>query len=380
MTVTKILHVLPFLHKGGVEAFVMSYFRHIDREKFSFTFLAMGDGNEYENEIISLGGSVVHADITFSKAKELPANLLKMVRTLKGLDYDVIHSNINQYNGLVFLASLLAGKKRLFISHSHGSDFEDDCGTIFRKFVYNKLIYRLTSSLSDVRLACGQNAGEKLYGGAGFNILTNAIDPDKWTDTDGLDSAALRRKLGIKDTAHIYSSISRYDRNKNLPFFVDIFNEIRKIDEDAHMIVGGTSGECEEEVRNKVREYGLGDCSTVMGSCDNMRGMYCISDCWFVPSYFEGLPFSLIEAQACGLNVLVTDTIDRAADMGLGLVHYCSLSEGARFWAETAVKHKGRIKDKSLIERAISSKGYSICENASKLEDIYSKAIEICPE
>lgn len=374
MTPIKILHILPYLHKGGVEAFVMSYFRHINRSRYSFIFLVLGDGNEYESEIISLGGIVIHADISFSKAKYLGKNFLKMVKLLKNLDYDIIHSNVNQYNGLVFLASILAGKKG-FVSHSHGTDFEDSVGSIFRRIVYKGLIYKLTSELSDVRLACGEKAGMALYNGADFKILRNAVDFSEWSSEKEDVGEELLDKYKIGRNSNIYTSISRYDWNKNLTFFVDIFKVIHEMDIHSHMIVGGTPGDYEEEVRNKVKEYGLEDSATILGSCDNMKEFYKLSDCWIMPSYNEGLPFSLIEAQACGLNVIVNDTVDRDADMGINLLHFCKLSDGPGLWAQNAIRFKGHMTDKKKIEGAMSSKGYSIKDNVIALESIYDSII-----
>ena len=105
-----ILQVLPMLKRGGVEAFVMNNFRSIDRERFQFIFLIIGEGEEYDDEISSLGGKVIHSGLCFSHACKLIPNFIALIKLLKDIEFDAIHSHINQFNGLIFLAAIIAGK------------------------------------------------------------------------------------------------------------------------------------------------------------------------------------------------------------------------------------------------------------------------------
>ena len=369
-----ILQVLPMLKRGGVEAFVMNNFRSIDRERFQFIFLIIGEGEEYDDEISSLGGKVIHSGLCFSHASKLIPNFIALIKLLKNIEFDAIHSHINQFNGLIFLAAIIAGK-RGFVSHSHGTDYEDNTGGVLRRLVYRKLFYSLTRRLSDIRLACGELAGKTLYKSSSFSVLPNAVDVQRLNNISDSEIKSYKASLGIPDTARVYSSISRFDTNKNLVFAVDIFDSIHKRDQNTMLLVGGVGDETRADVEARIREYGLENNVRVFGKCDIMRDIYHISDCWIMPSMHEGLPFSLIEAQACGLHSVITTSIDTNADMGLGLVHFCSLSDRPEHWAETALSCHSHTLTMNEIMEKMDLKGYLLSTNIKHLETIYEKVL-----
>ena len=57
----RILHVVTYMGRGGLETMIMNYYRHIDREKVQFDFLVHRDFEaDYDQEIRSLGGKIYH--------------------------------------------------------------------------------------------------------------------------------------------------------------------------------------------------------------------------------------------------------------------------------------------------------------------------------
>ena len=64
-----------------------------------------------------------------------------------------------------------------------------------------------------------------------------------------------------------------------------------------------------------------------------------------MPSLFEGLPFSLVEAQAADLKCVVSDVVTETAD--IGLITYISLDKSAKEWA----KEIDKVLDSPLPEK-----------------------------
>ena len=55
----RILHIVGSLNVGGAETMIVNIFRHIDRDRFDFSFLVNGSrGGYYEKAVQQLGGSV----------------------------------------------------------------------------------------------------------------------------------------------------------------------------------------------------------------------------------------------------------------------------------------------------------------------------------
>ena len=87
-----------------------------------------------------------------------------------------------------------------------------------------------------------------------------------------------------------------------------------------------------------------------------------------MPSLFEGLPFSLVEAQAAGLRCLVSDVVTREADVGL--IEYFPLEKGAAEWAEKInimLDEPKKRADKDKL--ALFDISHTVCQ----LEEIYDK-------
>lgn len=58
----RVLHMLASMNRGGAEAMIMNYYRHIDRSRVQFDFLLTTPGQyDYEEEITQLGGRIYRA-------------------------------------------------------------------------------------------------------------------------------------------------------------------------------------------------------------------------------------------------------------------------------------------------------------------------------
>ena len=55
----RVLHIFHNMGNGGIEHFVMDFYRHIDREKVQFDFLTSVEERGYfDDEILLLGGKI----------------------------------------------------------------------------------------------------------------------------------------------------------------------------------------------------------------------------------------------------------------------------------------------------------------------------------
>ncbi len=97
-----------------------------------------------------------------------------------------------------------------------------------------------------------------------------------------------------------------------------------------------------------------------------------------MPSLFEGLPLTLVEEQANGLECLVADTITRDADL-TGNVHYMSLNESADKWArriEAGLADKNRDEVSARGIEDIKRSGFDISSAVKDLADYYASELQ----
>lgn len=54
----RVLQVVTYMGRGGLETMLMNYYRHMNRDKVQFDFLVHRDFEaDYDQEILSMGGS-----------------------------------------------------------------------------------------------------------------------------------------------------------------------------------------------------------------------------------------------------------------------------------------------------------------------------------
>ena len=144
---------------------------------------------------------------------------------------------------------------------------------------------------------------------------------------------------------------------------LEVFRKIRERRADAVLLLVGV-GELEADVRRRVKELGLEDAVVFVGQRFDVPRMLSAMDVFVFPSFHEGMPNTVIEAQATGLPCVIADTITPEADI-TGLVTYLPLEETAEHWADTALS---RVRaERSDTAADFLARGYDIESVAAEL-------------
>lgn len=85
-----------------------------------------------------------------------------------------------------------------------------------------------------------------------------------------------------------------------------LIDALKFLKEDCILLLAG-EGENRSELENYIKERGLNDRVILLGNIDDMVYFYQSLDVFCLPSLNEGLPLSPLEAQACGIPVILTD-------------------------------------------------------------------------
>ncbi|MCR5837101.1 MAG: glycosyltransferase family 1 protein [Lachnospiraceae bacterium] len=355
----RILQVLSSLDRGGAETMIMNYYRNMDREKVQFDFLVHYEKKGvYEDEITQLGGKIYRA------FPIRPWNYGKYRRWLKKFfevhnDYSGVHAHIMENSGFVLYAAYQAGIP-VRIAHSHAHPVLD----IKKPFrIYGKSV--LKKSNNTCNFSCGIDAGKYLFDDRSFYVLPNAIDINMFK-FDQSTRKEVRRELGIEDEL-VIGNVARFHLLKNHLFLVDVFGKLIEEKQKAKLIFVGEGPE-QNRVKEKVNSMNLNDRVLFLNVRKDVNRILQAIDIFVLPSKTEGLPLSIIEAQASGLPCLLSDRVSQETAI-TDLVEFVSLEEGANAWVKTILEiSKNERKDVS--EEIIKAK-YDIYTNALFLQNYY---------
>ena len=370
MAEIRVLHILHSMNRGGAENAIMNYYRHIDRSKMQFDFLLTEPNKcQFEDEIISLGGRVYR--IPLLKMSN-PIPYLKAVSVFldKHPEYKIVHSHTSSKS---FFPLWIAKRKGIpvRIAHSHNTKSE----TGFRGWIRDTLKIAL-KKVATHYFSCGEEAAIWLYGRRFYEegkvrVLPNVIECQKFGYNGGVREQ-MRSQLLIHKETLVIGCVARFSPQKNLLFAIDVFHKIHEKEKDSMLLLIG-DGEQRPLIESRILEYGLVDSVFLTGVVPNVPDYEQAMDIYLMPSFFEGLPLSLIEAQISGLKCFVSTGIPREVDK-TGLVTFLSLNDGADKWAETIITNKRYVR-RDYVEE-LKAVGYDAETSAKDLQNFYLKVLD----
>lgn len=354
----RVLQVVTYMGRGGLETMLMNYYRNIDRDKVQFDFLTHRDERwDYDDEIESLGGKIYHLPKLNPFSKNYLNALDKFFKEHK--EYQIVHCHQDCLSGVVLKVAKKNGVK-LTIAHSHSTSQDKNLRYILKILEKKKI-----PKYADKLFACGKEAGRWMFNTDNFDILNNAIDTDLYTYNKE-KSCKLKRELGIEGK-FVVGNVGRLYYPKNHKFIVDIFNEIQKIRNDSVLLLVG-EGSLRQSIEEKIEYLGIKDKVIMTGVRDDVNDLMQVMDVFLFPSLYEGLGIALIEAQAAGLKCVISNTIPKEGVL-TNDVTSISLNQSPKVWANEILKYQEykRANNKEIIKKA----NYDIKNNAKKLEQFY---------
>lgn len=359
-----------FRQRSGITAVIRNYLTHFDWDKIQVDLL-VNDTSEKEavEQMRKLGANIFYMPVLGMRTI---SPFFKFIKSFfKEHHYDIVHSHYYQIDTLVFPIA-----KKHFnckcISHSHSTKYSE----YFIRGLRNRIMCWNIGKVADYWAACSNDAGIFLFGKSFQNspkklIVINGIESKEYL-FDNLVREQKRKEFGIGNEEIIVGHIGRMAPPKNPLFLLDIFQELLKINDKYRLMMVG-NGPMESEVRDKATRLGLNDKIYFAGVRNDVPKLINAFDFFLFPSLYEGLGIVAVEAQANGLNCLVSDVIPSEVDL-TGITRL-SLKKPASEWAQT-INEIGTNRHENNVQKVVEA-GYDIQIAANALYDFYSQIIII---
>lgn len=366
----RVLHVLDSMNRGGIETTLMNIFRRIDRNKVVFDFLVTTDKKcDYDDEIYELGGKIYN--ITPRKK-----NYFQNIKDLNVFfklhkEYKIIHMHVGSLSYIMPLKVAKKYKVPVRIIHSRNTQ---EGGRKIHKYIHsiNKLFIK---NIATNYFSCSDLAGKWLYTkkilkNENYKMINNGILTEKFIYSEK-KRKEIRNELNCENKTALVN-VGRLHPQKNHEFLLEIFKEYNKINKNSVLYLIG-EGSLRKNIEEKIKILNLEDKVVLLGKRDNIHELLQGMDIFVMPSLYEGLPGSVVEAQGAGLPCLISNTITKDVKI-TDLVTFEDINISSKEWAnqiKNILKNfKRRNTQKELLEA-----GFDMGQVAKILEKFYKESV-----
>ncbi len=368
MKTIKIAQVIGKWVGAGAESVVLNYYKFIDKKKFKFDFICESDSTNIPYELINkLGGKV----ILVSPYENTSKYISDLTEVFKKGKYDIVHSHTNSLSYL----SLKAAKKAKIgvrIAHSHNSSIKLEQGQLLKN-IYKILLKQNATHF----FACNEESGKFLFGEKEFNngnvfVISNAIEVNRFK-YNKKTRIKMRKEMDIEQDDIVIGHVGRFVSQKNHEFILNLFKAIHDKNSKTKLLLCG-QGPLMTEIRDKAYSMGIYDDIKFLGQVNDIEKYYQAMDVFVLPSFYEGYPLTLVEAQAAGLLCVASTEVGEGC-MLLDSTSLLGLDTAIRIWRKLIIDSLDNFKrvDTSNI---IKEKGYDIEDAVKKLEAKYIELLK----
>jgi phosphatidylinositol alpha-mannosyltransferase len=318
-----ILHVTPWFppHKGGISNYVSNLSSRLSEMGYGVSILTV----KKVGEKVGQSGPSKYKNILYSKSLYLPGwpyptlrsvsipldAGLKMNSIIKEGNFDIVHAHGIHYP-LSWLSMYLAHKHGIrTVLSLHGTYALNPNAlsgeTLLERLLYRHIFSRVLSK-TDAVIGPAQYVTSlaKSYckcASTSFFTIGYGIQTQRFVENLGKRSE-YRNKFKIKDDAIVVLFSGRFEQVKGILEFSRAVKKLVKDAEKVEVIIVG-AGSLSAQVNmilERIPEIHLFEWQPE----EKIHEFYIASDIFVIPSRFEGLPLTVLEAMTAGLHIVYT--------------------------------------------------------------------------
>ena len=335
----RIIHIVENLDKGAVENWLINTFLESRKERplWNWTFYCiLGKQGRLDDVVRAAGGEIIYSPVSISHKLMFLQHLRK---TLKTGNYDIIHSHHDYLSGFYLIASFgISFQKRLL--HVHNNDKAIPVGNAQLRRVLLPVFERLAIHFSDTIVGISENTlleftkGKK-WKGRKCCVLYYGIDLKAFGQK--VESPDILEELNLPKDAKVLLFAGRMNKEKNPVFLVDILKCLNRNRQDVYGLFVGAGDEA-LQVKSKAVDLGVLNFIRMIGWRNDIPAIMKAATAFVFPRMLvpkEGLGLVVVEAQAAGLPMFLSNGIVADAVEIPALATFLPLNNNPEEWAHS---------------------------------------------
>lgn len=312
----RIVFIITGLSTGGAEMMLFKLLERLDRQRFDPYVISLIGLGDLAPRIAALGISVEAIDM--SPGVPSPSGFFRLVKTLKRLRPDVVHTWMYHADLLGGIAARLAGISSVGWCIRNSNIDRDK--TKFSTRIVVSLCAAISSRVPSHILSCSEQARQAHvalgYAAEKMLVVPNGFDLARFKP-DQVARHRIRAELNITDQTPLVGLIGRFDPQKNHVGFIEVAGMLHRAMPDVHFVLAGKGIDGGNAVlMHAITQAGVAAHTHLLGLRNDISELMAALDVLTSSSYGEAFPNVLGEAMACGVPCVVTDVGDSAYIVG----------------------------------------------------------------
>ena len=297
----KVVYYIDSYNFGGAEKVLYTLIKRLDRSMWNPNLIYHpAEGiSDFIDMVSKLG--IETTPIPVVRDYKDIKNLKLFVETVRELQPDIFHANLNWMlsctSGIIaaFLARtrVIIGTQHLYTELKSGRDR-----------IEQRLIASIVDAYITVSNDVANNLSKVIHSKDKINVIYNGIETEncKNADTELSADDPLNRFTDKMPGIPIVLTVARLDKQKGHIYLLDA---VRNIPNSCFVFVG--DGPYREKLEATAMEFNVSDRVLFLGTRHDIFSLLKRSDLFVLPSLYEGMPLSIMEAMAAGKPVIASD-------------------------------------------------------------------------
>lgn len=362
----KILMVLGNTGMGGAQVFVLNLIKNLDLSHFQVDLAVDTEkSNGIGDAVRSLGCNIYI--LPYFKVYNYQSYIKAWNAFFSIHHYDIVHAHSTNSASVYLRIAKKYGSAT--IAHSHSAGYR---GNFLQRWVKKYYAHKV-KSVADYWFACSDKAAERLFGRnygnyCNYYDIPNAINTENYLFSEET-AQKIRKELRVKEDELLCGHVGTFSTPKNHSFLIEVFSEVVKINPKSRLVCCG-QGILMPSVKEKAEQLGILDKILFPGVVMNANEYMMAMNVFVFPSIFEGFPMSIIEAEATGLPIVMSDVITKEVDKS-DLIHRKSLQDSPSEWAKTICGLTSG--ERKAYNKPISESKYNMRISIKNISSLYEK-------
>lgn len=358
----KVAHIFKSLSAGGIEKWLTDVAKVNDDNKlFQMDFLLQNTDEGFFEPIVKSTSTEIYK---LNLKKGYFKYLLDLYNHFKNNNYDVVHSHVHHFSGLIMLVAFLAGVK-IRVTHSHNDKREEYKKVSFLKKGYFSLCKILIVIFSNRNIAVSDNAAKSLFP---YSLNKVVILPC------GLKLDLENKNTSKKDSDDeiIIGHIGSFSPQKNHKFICELARDLDAKFPGLYKFHLVGQGKLYTEIQSIISSLRLEHCVKLLGLRNDVKSLIMNEfDIVILPSFHEGLAMVALETQYYGKPLIVSDKLSKQHTFS-NYIEYASINDTSGF-IEKIINNKGASsEDIENCRKYLDNSSMSVNNNIAQLSSIYN--------